>query len=198
MMLTDIIEVYKCFKSLSGATAAVNEQKIWKRGKKRKKRRRKREITTQRNIPQRAKCLKKKNCCGKALECYYSPPGKEKQTTLHSPNLRLPAASAQLHSLLWDPLQSQSTEKEKRSGSRKLKRIGERVRMRSLPLSELRSHLEKASASLDQSFIAVSRQPASHLTPRLSTSLFSDSIALWHYRPRKMPVIYWITQMLCL
>lgn len=32
-------------------------------------------ITTHQNIPQRAKYLK--NCCGKALERYYGPPGKE-------------------------------------------------------------------------------------------------------------------------
>lgn len=38
-----------------------------------------------------------------------------KPTTVHSPNLRLPAASAQLHSLLRDPSPSQSSKKGRKN-----------------------------------------------------------------------------------
>lgn len=44
-----------------------------------------------------------------------------KQTTVHSPNLRLPAASAQLHSLPRDPFPSQSTEKGRKKKKRESK-----------------------------------------------------------------------------
>lgn len=84
MMLTDIIEFYKCLKSLSGAAAALSGGKKMKKIKAREK---EKEITTRQNIPRGAKRLKK--CCGK-----------ENKTTLRSPNLKLPAASAQLRSPL--------------------------------------------------------------------------------------------------
>lgn len=66
MMLTDIIEFYKCFKSLSGAMVVVNGKNIEGKGKRKR---------GERGNNHSPKCLK--NCCGKALECYYGPPGKE-------------------------------------------------------------------------------------------------------------------------
>lgn len=57
MMLTGIIEFHKCLKSLSGATAALNEKKKKMPVKKVVGE----EITTHQNILQGAKCLKKKS-----------------------------------------------------------------------------------------------------------------------------------------
>ncbi len=63
MMLTDIIEFYKCLKSLSGATTTALNKKI--KGKEKVKRGKKRNNHSPK-YSAGAKCLKK--CSGKALE----------------------------------------------------------------------------------------------------------------------------------
>lgn len=108
-----------------------------------------------------------------------------KQTTVHCSNLRLPAASAHLHSPLRDPSPSQ---KQRNWGKQKKKEsIAKARRWEGEVPPSLRTEISpwKGIGLLDQSFIAASRQPASHPTHPLL--LLSRSIAVWHYGPGQMP-----------
>lgn len=118
-----------------------------------------------------------------------------KQTTVHSPNLRLPAASAQLHSLLWDPPASQSSEKGGRKKNKSgVERWSEEVRRwgwgPSLPENgdlTLKRHRPPWSI-FHRCLSAVGLSPHSPLL-LLCLILLLDSIAPWHYRPGEMPAI---------
>ena len=120
MILTDIIEFYKCLKkNLSGAAASLKERK----------RKEKEEVVGGNNHSPK-----------------YSGGRKMFEKLLweriKALVLRLPAASARLHSLLQHLSPKRS--KKKKKNSLEVRRWG---RGPSLP-SELRSHLEKTSASL--------------------------------------------------
>lgn len=95
MMLTDIIEFYKCLKSLSGATAALNKEIKAREtenggGEKRNN-----------HSPKYSAGSKMfEKLLWESIRALVLSTRERKQTTVHSPNLRLPAASAQLQSLL--------------------------------------------------------------------------------------------------
>lgn len=113
MMLTGIIEFSKCLKSLSGATAALKKKK--RRGKKKgggggnhSQKYSKGSITFEKLLRGSMRAL-------------VVSTRESKQTTVHCSNLRLPAASAHLHSPLRDPSPSQ---KHRNWGKQKEKETG--------------------------------------------------------------------------
>ncbi len=110
MILTDIIEFYKCLKSLSGATAALNVK--YKGTGKRKG------AGRDNHSPKYSAGSKMfEKLLWESIRALVLSTRERKQTTVHSPNLRLPAASAQLHSLLRDPSSAQSTKREEKKNT---------------------------------------------------------------------------------